>query len=165
MLNYLRFVLAGDLAGAWASFGGLSAQMTQLGTLLAIASAENAMTAMAYGRAIRTIIETNSRKRLSTDQLKKMVEMLTDEHDAAKKATLHEMAAVTTEQQTPRPTVKGKGDPSRRRTKGGKEKNGKSKGGGKNDTSYTWRNGRPKGKGKQRQNTIHPTQWMAGQLE
>ena len=71
MLNYLRLVLAGDLAGAWASFGGLSAQMTHLGTLLAIASTENAMTAMAYDRAVRTTIETNSRKRLPPDQLKR----------------------------------------------------------------------------------------------
>lgn len=88
-----------------------------------------------------------------------MVKMPTEEHDATKKATLRGMTAITTEQQTVRPQVKGKGGPSRRRNKGA-GKATKAKGEGKNDTSYTWRNGRVKGKGKHRQNTTHPTHWQ-----
>ena len=65
MLNYLRFILAGDLAGAWASFGGLAAQFTHLGTLLVIASAENAMSDMANDREVRATIGTNSRNKPS----------------------------------------------------------------------------------------------------
>lgn len=69
ILIYLRFVLAGYLAGAWENFGGLSAQLTQLGALLSIATTENAMTSMAYGRSIRMPIGGDSRKRISADQM------------------------------------------------------------------------------------------------
>ena len=47
ILNYLRFALAGDLAGDWANFGGLAAQFSHLGALLSIATTANATTAMA----------------------------------------------------------------------------------------------------------------------
>ena len=56
---------------------------------------------MAYGRAIRAAIETHSRKQISADQLAKMVKMLTDEHDAAKKAILPELVASSAEKGPP----------------------------------------------------------------
>ena len=96
-LNYIRLVLAGDLAGAWAAFVGLSAQLTHLGTLLSIASTENGLTAMAYCRSVRPTIETNSRIRTSDDMAPEMIKMLTEEHDAAKKAILRELAAAKIE--------------------------------------------------------------------
>ena len=45
VMNYLGFALAGDLASAWARFGGLAAKLYHLGTLLSIATTENAMAA------------------------------------------------------------------------------------------------------------------------
>ena len=68
VLNYIRFVLAGDLAAALTNFGGLAAQMSHLGALLMIATTENATTAMAYDKAVRLVIETNSRMRISDGQ-------------------------------------------------------------------------------------------------
>ena len=70
-LNYIRFAFAGDLAGAWEEFGGLAAQWFHLGPLLGIATTENAMAAIAYGRSVRQTIMTNSRKRIPPDVQKK----------------------------------------------------------------------------------------------
>ena len=118
VLTYLRFVLAGDLAGAWRTFGGLAAQLTHLGTLLSIAATENAMIAMAYDRSVRLTIETNSRKRISKDQMTKLISMLTEEHDQTKKTTLREVTAAATEKKANNETIKTvlkNNDPLRRK--------------------------------------------------
>ena len=67
----LRFILAGDLASAWKTFGGIAMQLTHMGTVLNLAIAENATIAMAYDAKVRTyaneLSEFRSReKRLST---------------------------------------------------------------------------------------------------
>lgn len=92
-LNYLRFVLAGGIAGAWGHFGFLAAQMAHLGTTIAIAANETAMAAIAYDKAIRTTIESGSRKRISAEGRKKLIAMLTEEHGRAKKAIMRDNAA------------------------------------------------------------------------
>ena len=118
ILTYLRFVLSGDLAGAWRNFGFLVAQMA----LLSIAAAENAMTAMAYGRPMRMAIETNARKRISADQVAELIGMLTEEHGPAEKTILREIYAGLAEKKTAEKvtigTVLKDGDHLRRRKKG-----------------------------------------------
>ena len=106
MLNYLRFVLAGDLAGAWANFGGLSAQMTHLGTLLIISATESASIAIAYDKAIRTTIETESRKRISDDQRGKLIKMLTEEHDVTEKQVLRDNAVTNQTERNAKTVIK-----------------------------------------------------------
>ena len=49
----VRFVLSGDLARAWKTFGGLAAQLTHLGTVVNIAITENATTSQTDDREIR----------------------------------------------------------------------------------------------------------------
>ena len=51
-----RFILAGDLVGAWGEFGGLTAQINHLATVLDIAITDHARIAVAYDRRIHTII-------------------------------------------------------------------------------------------------------------
>ena len=102
-LTYLRFVLAGDLAGAWTPFGGLAAQLTHLGTLLSIAATENARAAMTYDKSIRTTIATQSRKRISDEQATKLTQLLTEEHDVTKRATLRDINAAAIDRQTDPP--------------------------------------------------------------
>ena len=119
VLSYLRFVLAGDLAGAWTHFGGLCVQMTHLGNLLTISTVENAMTAMAYDRAVRTNIEVQSRRRIDNDQREKLIDMLKTEHDVTKKAVIRELTAGNTNDPVDKGVRKNtlKGDPSRRKGK------------------------------------------------
>ena len=85
VLYYLRFMLARDLSSAWAHFGGIAAQLSHIGALLSIETTENATTAILYDKAIRAVIGTNSRKRISDDRSKKLSEMSTKEHDSAKR--------------------------------------------------------------------------------
>ena len=40
-LSYLRYVIAGDLAGAWTKFGGLGAMLTNLASLLELCAAQH----------------------------------------------------------------------------------------------------------------------------
>ena len=94
VLNYLRFVLAGDLAAAWAKFGGLSAQLAHFGAILSISATETASIAISYGRSVRAVIETESRKRISADQRFKLIKMLTEVHDVAKKQALRDQNVI-----------------------------------------------------------------------
>ena len=108
-------------------FGGLSAKMTRLGTLLSIAATENALTATTYGKTIRTTIAVQSRKRISDEQVTKLTQLLTEEHDAANRATLRDITAAASGRQNYRsPTfLTRKSGPSRRNGVKGK---GKKKG-------------------------------------
>ena len=149
VLIYIRFILAGDMAGAWANFGGIAAQWAHLGTLLTIAVTDNALAAMAHDRSIRTTIETHSRKRIPSDQLAKMVKMLTEEHDTAKKAILREISASSAAK---RPIVRKttlKVDPSRRNKGEGKNTN-KGKGKNQNWKGAQGDQGGDRGKGRKR---------------
>ena len=149
VLTYLRFALAGDLAGARTPFGGLAAQLTHLGTLLSISATENALTAMTYDKTIRMTIATQSRKRISDEQAIKLTQLLTEEHDATKRATLRDINAAASDRQVDPPNnfVNRKNDPSRRNGVKGK---GKKKGKGGKRTNFT-RNDQPeKGKGKRK---------------
>ena len=140
VLNYIRFVLSRDLAGAWANFGGLAAQLSHLGALLSISATEDAMTAIAYDKAVRSAIETSSRKRISDQERKKFIDMLLTEHDQTKKAVVRGVAALNTSHRTnpaKQKVIKTQGKEYKKagyRKKGGKfdKKGGKGdKGGGK----------------------------------
>ena len=61
----LRFLLAGDLAGCWAPFGGMSAQLTHLGLILNMAVLENATIAMTYAKQFRDQAAHLARQRAS----------------------------------------------------------------------------------------------------
>ena len=154
VLTYLRFVLAGDLAGAWDKFGGLAAQLTHLGTLLSIAATESALTAMTYDKTIRTNIATQSRKRISDEQVTKLTKLLTEEHDVTKRATLRDITAAASDRHNDPPAnfVHRKGDPSRRNGAKGKTRATKK---GKGAKRTHWNSNHkgdgaenPKGKGK-----------------
>ena len=80
MMGYLRFIYAGDLAGAWGRFGGLSGQLAHLGILMAISLTDAVMVAMSYDKTVRSTVEVNSRGRLTEDQRDKMIGMLTADH-------------------------------------------------------------------------------------
>ena len=105
-------------------FGGISPHLSHLGTIPAIATPKNAVAAMAYDKAIRAVIETSSRKRIADEHHKKPIHMLEEERDAAKKATLRDIAAQNDTRNPTKPAVKAalKSDPPRykgTRNKGG----------------------------------------------
>ena len=92
--------------------------MSHLGTLLAIATTESAMAAMSYDKAIRTAIETASRKRISDTGREKLIAMLTEEHDATKKAILRDVAASNDQRTVKKPFLKGNLEDDHMRHKG-----------------------------------------------
>ena len=59
----IRFILAGDLASAWGTLGGVAMQLTHLGAVLNLAIAENATIAMAYDSKVRTYADELSKFR------------------------------------------------------------------------------------------------------
>ena len=71
------------------------------------------MTAMAYGRIIRTTVATQSRTRISDEQAIKQTLMLTEERDVTKRATLRDIAASASGRQADPPVANTfrKGDP------------------------------------------------------
>ena len=114
------------------NLGGLAAHISHLGTRPAIANNENATAAMTYDKAIRAVIETNSRKRISAEQRVKLVEMLKQEHGTAKKSTIRDMAASNGPRPVKKTVIKTykKGDPRRPKGQGGRQKGEKGKNGG-----------------------------------
>ena len=97
-------------------------------------------------------IETNSRKRMSPEMTKKMINMLSEEHDQTKKSILRELTAAVAEKKTKGVTLKTtfKGDFQRRKFKG-KDNGGKYKP-YKGQWGQEWQYDRPlkKGKGKKK---------------
>ena len=63
LLYMLRFILVGDLLGAWSPFGGLSAQLSHLSIVLHLATVENATLAIMYDSEVRAQIQRPSRLR------------------------------------------------------------------------------------------------------
>ena len=53
----MRYVLAGDLTGAWSPFGGLEAQMNHIGIVLDLAVTEHAGVALSYDLQEKYIAE------------------------------------------------------------------------------------------------------------
>ena len=112
----LRFILTGDLCGAWDTFGGLSAQLAHQGAVMNLAITENATIAQTYDNKIKTYAQELS----NFCQLeKKITELLTHEDQRIKRDTLRDCGAA---QAFGRPHKDGgrKGDKDRKVRKGGK---------------------------------------------
>lgn len=117
----IRFVLAGDLAQAWQTFGGLSAQLTHLGTVMNLAIAENATIAQTYDRMIRQHANELSKFR---GREKDIIKLLYAEDQRIKRDTIRERGGATTfAPRTKGPKGKGKDKD--------KDPKGKGKGNGK----------------------------------
>ena len=78
----LRFILTGDLCGACDTFGGLSAQLTHLGTVMNLAITENATIAQTYDSKIKTYAQELSKFR---QREKEIIELLTHEGQRIKR--------------------------------------------------------------------------------
>ena len=63
VLYNIRFLITGELCGAWRSFGGLAAQLPHVDIVLNIAKTENIPTALSYDRLVRTDIQERARAR------------------------------------------------------------------------------------------------------
>ena len=131
----IRFLLTGDLCGAWDTFGGLAAQLTHLGTVMNLAITENATIAQNYDNKIKTYAQELSKFR---QREKEIIELLMHEDQRIKRDTLRDCGATQTF-----------GKPQKDGTKkGGKEKKVRKgdKGGKKGDKGgkYTnwWDNGK-----------------------
>ena len=59
----MRFILAGDLAGAWEDFGGLTAQINRLATALDLSITDHAGIAITYDHRIHVLIQKAALKR------------------------------------------------------------------------------------------------------
>ena len=147
----LRFILAGDLTSAWKTFGGLAAQLTHLGTVLNIATLENATIAMTYDTKVRFYANELSKTR---EKDKEIVALLMGEDQRLKREALRDCGFTQTFAHVPgnenkRSNDKGK-NRDKRQTKGkrqkGKGKRSKSrKNEGKrpsNDWSNSWSYGK-----------------------
>ena len=126
----LRFILAGDLASAWKTFGGIAMQLTHLGTVLNLAVTENATIAMIYDNKIRTYANELSKFR---SREKDIINLLKEEDQRIKRETIKECGPTNTFVQKGGPSRR---DPRKRQDKGGKGNKGGGKGNGKS-------NGRP----------------------
>ena len=121
----LRFILAGDLASAWNTFGGIAMQLTHLGTVLNLAITENATIAMTYDNKIRTYANELSKFRSREEDI---INLLKEEDQRIKRETIKECGSTNT-------FAPGGGPPKRdlrkRQDKGGKGNKGGGKGNGK----------------------------------
>ena len=75
----IRFILAGDLASDWGTFGGVAAQLTHLGTVLNLAITENATIATTYDAKVRTYANELSKFRTRE---KETINLLKEEGDS-----------------------------------------------------------------------------------
>ena len=135
----LRFSLSGDLAGCWAPFGGISAQMTHFGLILNMAVVENATIAMTYDKQFMEQASHLARQRTTTVD---WAHFLSGEDDVIKRNVLRvlghasaTMKAVTKKPTNPDQPSKGPDRAGKRDPKGKK----KGKKGGKQDWNSDWR--------------------------
>ena len=100
----LRCLLAGNLEGAWAPYGGIAAQMAHIGLILNMAVVENATIAMAYAKQFRGQAAHLARQRTATVD---WAHLLAEEDDAIKRNVLRELghATATMKHVTKQPTV------------------------------------------------------------
>ena len=89
----LRFILSGDLDAAWGTFGGISMQLTHLGTGLNSEITENATIAMTYDAEIRTYSDELSKFRTRE---KEITNLLKEEGRSVKREGIRERGAATT---------------------------------------------------------------------
>ena len=63
LLYRMRFLIAADLAGAWAGFGGLAAQLNHLAIVMNISITDSVSIALPYGRLVRDFLAERARPR------------------------------------------------------------------------------------------------------
>ena len=89
MLYMLRFFVAAEACKAWDSFGGLIAQLNNLGVVLNIAITENVATALLYDTQLRAHLADLARQRaVNVDYFM----LLSEENVAIKRQTVKDMA-------------------------------------------------------------------------
>ena len=91
-LYRLRFILAGDLAGAWEEFGGLPAQINHLANVIELPIADHAGIAVTYDRRIRALIAKTALKRPTTTDYNGLLSTI---HAEAKAAVLRDFETPT----------------------------------------------------------------------
>ena len=132
----LRYILAGDLAGAWDPFGGLAAQLNHIGIVLDLAVTEHAGVALSYDLQVKNL----AKQMAETDREKNKVEtLLSDLNQTIKNNVLREfgiMPTYTSHKSKPPKGDKDKGKGDKHKGKGRKsDKRGggrfKDPGGGK----------------------------------
>ena len=148
----LRFILAGDLASAWKTFGGLAAQLSHLGTVLNIATLENATIAMTYDMKVRHYANELSKMREKDSEI---IALLLNEDQRLKREALRDCGFTQTFAHIPGKDTKRsqeKGVTKNTKRSKGKQQRGKGKGsksrkndGWKtrnNDWSHSWTQGK-----------------------
>ena len=113
LLYHLRFFISDALAGAWAAFGGLDAQLNRLAISMDVSITDSAAMALSYDRLVRGFLGERDRSRRETTTGGNCpIDFLPVENPAMKlRATAeHPSAAVptqvTTKESTARQTMK-----------------------------------------------------------
>ena len=91
-LYNMRFIISGELTGAWRTFGGISAQWSHFGLILNMAVVENATIAMAYEKNFR--LEAAHLARMRADEID-WVKYLSTEDEIIKKNVLRDLGHTT----------------------------------------------------------------------
>ena len=131
----IRFILAGDLASAWETFGGISMQLTHLGTGLNLAIAENATIAMTYDAKVRTYANELSKFRTSE---KAIINILKDGGRRIKREGLRERGSAPTFAPRNADVKRKSMDKWKGKDKGHKGKGPKGKGENKSRGKQNW---------------------------
>ena len=91
LLYQLRFIFAADLCGAWATFGGLSAQLNHLSVVLHLATTEAIGTALTYDQLLKSHLEELARARANgTGGAVDFAELLPNEQHCFKMQAIHQ---------------------------------------------------------------------------
>ena len=89
LLHSIRFIFSADLCGAWATFGGLAAQLSGIAVVLAMAVTESAQTAIEYDRKLRNYASEMARERMEGVNF---AELISTENELVKRRVLAENA-------------------------------------------------------------------------
>ena len=89
LLHSTRFIFSADLCGAWATFGGLAAQLSGLAVVLSMAVTESAQTAIEYDRKLRNYASEMARERMEGVNFS---ELISTENELIKRRVLAENA-------------------------------------------------------------------------
>ena len=124
LLHTFRFIISADICGAWASFGGLAAQISGMAVVLAIAVTDTAQIAIEYDRRLRNYAAELARERREGVNF---AELISTENELTKRRVISEIAqeSQTRTKFPPNATGKGKKPDSRTSKKSWSAKSGK----------------------------------------
>ena len=104
LLYRLRFILTADLLGAWAEFGGLSAQLNFLSILLHLVTTESIAAALNYDSLIQTHLEELARSRANkTAGVVDFADLLSNEHARFKAQAIAQAKPAVPKSGAPKP--------------------------------------------------------------